>query len=393
MTTTVRQRTATLYELVGDALTNLYDLRRRSFLALLGIAIGTASVVAMLSIGHMAELAAIRVFGRMGLNMLTLHANSDQSFAGLDQAFIENLPSHLAIITAATPLAVGHVEIDTGHTTQPIGIAAVTPALMGLAGLRLSRGRFITTFDNPLLVAVVGAAAATKLSRPDSPLDLGTQVRIGRYLFTIIGILSETQTTGFDPTDYNDALLVPSSSALRALQNPNFNAALAVTRPGIDTTIGASMLESYLKRNSSGSRFQISSAKDIVQAIQAQKAVQARLLAAIGAISLLVGGIGVMNVMLMSVMERRREIGLRAAIGAAPLEIQIMFLVEAAALALAGGIVGTALGVGASAVRSLRHPAGREHCNRSRTCVWSLSGGHGIASASYRSPSCGMMYP
>jgi putative ABC transport system permease protein len=297
-------RAALLRELIGDALTNLYDLRRRSLLALIGVVIGTASVVAMLSIG----------------------------------------------LIAAAPLMVGHIEIDVGHAFQPIGVAAVTPDLADLAGLRLARGRFITAFDGPALVAIIGAGAAAKLSRSGLPLDIGARVPIGRYLFSVVGILVAAPTTGFDPTDYNEAVLIPLADAHRALGATTLNAALARVRPGSDAIAAAGDLDADLKRITPRAQIQVQSAQQLVQMVQAQKAVQTRLLAAIGGISLLVGGIGVMNVMLMNVMERRREIGLRAAIGASPREIQIMFLVEAAALALVGGIAGTGLGIAASAV-------------------------------------------
>lgn len=344
------QHVAELHELVIDALANLYDLRRRSLLALIGIVIGTASVVAMLSIGHMAELEATRLFSRMGVDTLTVRANTGGPLSGLDQSAIESVPTRVPTIAAATPLVVGHIEINTDGALQPIGVAAVTPDLPELAGLRLAQGRFTTALDGPTPVAVIGAGAAIKLSRPEAPLSLGTQVRIGRYLFTVVGILSAALSTGFDPTDFNEAILVPLPDVHRALGATVLNVALARVRPEHDAVAAAAALEADLKRAMPQIQVQVQSAKQLILTLQAQKAVQTRMLAAIGGISLLVGGIGVMNVMLMNVMERRREIGLRAAIGAAPREIQIMFLVEAAMLAFAGGMAGTGVGVGASAV-------------------------------------------
>ena len=341
---------AGLHELVVDALANLYDLRRRSLLALIGIVIGTASVVAMLSIGRMAELEATRLFSRMGVETLTVRANTGGRMIGLDQSAVESVPTRVPAIVAATPLAVGHIEINVDGALQPIGVAAVTPDLAELAGLRLAQGRFITALDGPTPVAIVGADAAIKLSRPEAPLSLGTQVRIGRYLFTVVGILSAALSTGFDPTDFNEAVLIPMPDAHRALGATALNAALARVRSEHDAVAAAAALDADLKRSMPQIQVQIQSAKQLIQTLRAQKAVQTRMLAAIGGISLLVGGIGVMNVMLMNVMERRREIGLRAAIGAAPREIQIMFLVEASMLAFVGGMAGTGVGVSASAV-------------------------------------------
>lgn len=181
-------------------------------------------------------------------------------------------------------------------------------------------------------------------------MDVGRPVRVGRYLFTVIGVLKPGPTTAFDPTDFNSAIIIPLASGRRALGQTAPNAAMARVRPGADAVSAASALSEELKRASPRAQLQVQSARQLIATLKAQKAVHTRLLAAIGGISLLVGGIGVMNVMLMGVMERRREIGLRAAIGATPRDIQLMFLVEAAVLALSGGVLGALLGVAAAFV-------------------------------------------
>jgi putative ABC transport system permease protein len=321
-------------------------VKQRSALALLGIVIGTASVVAMLTIGHMASNEALRLFSRMGVDKLVVQADGvGPGMQGLDPAIVEALPQRLPAILRSAPVLTGHVEVDVGGAPQSAGVAATTPALQRLVGLQLSSGRFLEAVDDGEPVAVVGAAAASLLSQPGAPISVGSHVRLGRYLFAVVGVLKPGPTTAFDPTDFNAAVIIPLGSSHRALGQTVLNAAVAQVRPGIDANIAAAALGDTLKQASPKAQLQVQSARALIQTLKVQKAVHTRLLAAIGGISLLVGGIGIMNVMLMGVMERRREIGLRAAIGATPHDIQLMFLIEAAALALVGGVTGALLGV------------------------------------------------
>lgn len=335
-------------EVAGDALANLHDRGRRSVLALIGIVIGTASVVAMLSIGHMAAIEATRLFSRMGVDKILIRATTGVGLPGLDRTVVETAPRRVSGLVAAAPLMTGQLPTTRGNIPQFVAVVALPPAVQQLAGLQLARGRFIVPVDDDNLVAIVGAKAAATLSRSGPPLDLGQEVRIGRYLFTVVGLLRPGPSTAFDPADFNNALIIPLGSARRALGAVSLNAGLAQVAAGQDAMAVAVELVADLRRALPGSRIEVNSARQLIEAMRAQQAVHARLLAAIGGISLLVGGIGIMNVMLMNVMERRREIGLRAAIGATPWDIQLMFLVEAAVLALAGGVAGVAVGIAAS---------------------------------------------
>jgi putative ABC transport system permease protein len=342
-------RQAPFRELVIDAFANLYALRQRSALALLGIVIGTASVVAMLTIGHMAEREALKLFSHMGVNMLVARSSGGgPNLPGLDLATVESLPQREPAIEAATALSTGPLGTDLDLPGPPITVVAATPTLQDLAGLSVQSGRFITPVDADDLVAVLGAEAAAKLSKPGDAVGVGRQLRVGRYIFNVIGILAQAPATAFDPADFNTAIIIPLSGGRQATGQAAINAAMARMRPNADAKAAITALTSDLRAASPKAQFQVQSARQLIATVKAQKAVHTRLLAAIGGISLLVGGIGVMNVMLMGVMERRREIGLRAAIGATPLDIQLMFLVEAAALALTGGIVGALVGLGAA---------------------------------------------
>ena len=335
---------APLAETIAEAFANLAAHRQRSLLALLGIVIGSASIVAMLTIGHMAQRETLKLFSHMGVDMLSIHAQpaGDQT-ARIDRRLIDGLPGRVPAVLTGAPFASDRTAVTSGAMTADLGVAAVTPALARIVTLRMDRGRFIGPVDDDSLVAVVGAEAAEKLSAPGAPLTLGSRVRVKGYVFTVIGVLAPVPFTALDPTDFNSAILTPLTAARRILASPDPDTALLRLRPGADAKASGEQAAADLANPTA--TFQVQSARELIAGMNAQKAIHASLLTAIGAISLLVGGIGVMNVMLMGVMERRREIGLRAAIGATPGDLRIMFLVEAAALAFTGGLIGLMVGL------------------------------------------------
>jgi putative ABC transport system permease protein len=176
----------------------------------------------------------------------------------------------------------------------------------------------------------------------------GGRVRIKDYVYTVVGVLAPMPYTAFDPTNFNDAVQIPLTGGGRFMPTDQPETVLMRMRPDADVKAAGVRISAALANPTS--TLQVISARDLIDGMNAQKAIHTRLLTAIGAISLLVGGIGVMNVMLMGVMERRREIGLRAAIGATPRDLQMMFLIEAAVLAFVGGVAGLLFGLAAAFV-------------------------------------------
>lgn len=346
---------APLREIALEAFENLRAQGQRSLLALLGILIGTASIVAMLAIGRMAQLETLKLFKDMGVDMVQLHAMPAAGGIGaLDRRTVEDLPAHASSVIAAAPLTTDRATVVAGATSADLGVTAVTAALRPLMGLRIAQGRFIAPADDAALVAVIGPGAARTLSAPGAPVAVGARIRIDDYLYTVVGVLGPRPPTALDPTDFEDAVMIPLGGAGRILSAPAPSTAMVRLRPGSDVQLEGARVARLLANPSA--TIQTISAQDIIRTANAQKAIHGRLLTAIGAISLLVGGIGVMNVMLMGVMERRREIGLRAAIGASPRDVQAMFLVEAAALAFVGGVAGLLFGVlAAFAVAAASH--------------------------------------
>ena len=334
-----------LSESVAEALANLAAQGQRSLLALLGILIGTASIVAMLTIGHMAQLETLKMFRHLGVDMLQIHAQpaGAATTAVLDRGLIERLPRIDPDVAAATPMLPDHETVSAGSRNADLSVAAVTSTLPNLMSLPLTAGRLIAPIDNDNQVAVLGAGAAARLSSPGAAVGLGTPIRVKGYVFEVIGLVGPVPYTALDPTDVTNGVLIPLSGAGRVFDPPEPTTALIHVRPGADVKAVGKRIGAMLA--SPGATLQVFNARDVIRGLNAQKAIHTRLLTAVGAISLLVGGIGVMNVMLMGVMERRREIGLRAALGATPRDLQVMFLVEAATLAMVGGIAGLACGL------------------------------------------------
>jgi putative ABC transport system permease protein len=339
-----------LGESAAEALGNLRAQGQRSALALLGILIGAASIVAVLTVGHMAQQQTLKMFRHLGVDMLNIHAMpSDSAPTGvLDRATIERLPWSDPAVVAAAPLINDHEAVSAGVKTATVAVAAVTEAFPKLMSIPMRQGRFIQSIDDDNLVAVVGAGAAEKLSAPGAPIAPGARIALKGYVFTVIGVSGPVPFTPLDALEINDAVLVPLSGARRVFDPPQPTSALIRLRPGTDLTAAGQRISAALANPTAN--LQVIKARDVIKSMNAQKVIHGQLLTAVGAISLLVGGIGVMNVMLMGVMERRREIGLRAAIGATPADLGLMFLIEAAALAFVGGMAGLACGLLAALV-------------------------------------------
>jgi putative ABC transport system permease protein len=334
-----------LGESVAEALGNLRAQGQRSALALLGILIGAASIVAVLTVGHMAQQETLKMFRHLGVDMINIHAMpSDSASTGiLDRATIEQLSAKDPSVLAATPLLADHDTVSAGGKSETVAVAAVTASLPQLMTLQMRQGRFIAPIDAGNLVAVVGGHAAEKLSAPGAPIEPGAKVAMKGYIFTVIGVIAPVPYTPLDALEANDAVLIPLSGARRVFDPPEPTSALIRLRPGTDLNAAGQRISAMLANPTA--TLQVIKAADVIKSMNAQKVIHGQLLAAVGAISLLVGGIGVMNVMLMGVMERRREIGLRAAIGATPGDLGLMFLIEAAVLAFVGGLAGLACGL------------------------------------------------
>ena len=346
---------ASLGDTLAEAWSNLRSQGRRSALALLGIMIGTASIIAMLNSGHMAQRESLKLFAKLGVDMLHVQAapTGDRP-ALLSQSVIEALPRTDPDVVEAIPFANNRAPARAGGKTENLAILAAPPTFAALAKLRLAAGRHAAAVEDCALSAVLGDAAARALSAPAAAIGPGSKVLVGGYGYTVVGVLAPSTPETLDPVDYNMAVLIPLGCSGRIIPGGGPTGLLVRLRPGADTASAGERIIARL--TTPEAKLTMLDARSILHTMQEQKAVHSRMLIGIGAVSLLVGGIGVMNVMLMSVMERQREIGLRAATGATPTDIRILFLVEAVLLTIAGGAIGSALG--AAIAWAIAHSSG-----------------------------------
>jgi putative ABC transport system permease protein len=343
-----------LRELVADAFRNLHAVRQRSILALLGIIIGTAAVIAMINIGENAQRQSLKQFMAMGTDVLSIRQDfvamgRQNPFTVGDAADLLNLPG----IAATAPMALAGVELAHGRKRLSSSIAGGTSALYSVGRLSMAQGRFLSDFDEHRTFVVIGASLSHQLAGEGSDqkagLEVGDIVRMGTYNYTVIGVLDPIVSNPMFSIDVNEAAFVPLAGLKRISPIADVTNIIARMTPGSDDEMVRRSISAHFAKPPRPRTVFVQSARQLIVSMAEQMQVYTLLLSAIGGISLVVGGVGVMNVMLMSVVERRREIGLRLALGARPRDIRTMFLVESLILSLVGGGLGVALGLAVAA--------------------------------------------
>lgn len=341
----------TLIRHAQQALINLTAAKLRSFLAVLGILVGTAAVVALLSCGQLATEKALEQFKTMGTDLLAVSVyqkTEDQSRSGLNYIPIQTwrqLPERIPAITAIAPYSTAYQTISFNGKLMNGAIIGADEALASMIHIQLAEGNFVSFLDSYEHFCVLGDSLAQQLKqyRLDSPL--GKQLRIGQSLYTIIGIAKPWKENGFFNEDVNRSIIIPMRGMSLVSMESKVNNAMIRIKPNASVDEVIEQIRQILGETAPKLSFFVRSAKQIIASMESQGKIFTLLLAVIGSISLLVGGIGVMNVMLVSVSERKKEIGIRKAVGARNQEIQALFLVESVILSLLGGFLGVILGL------------------------------------------------
>lgn len=344
----------------------------RSILALLGLSIGVAALVTTLALGAGAEAlvtAQLRAVGSDILIVLSGSATSGGMRLGLgtrltitqdDAAAIEReIPS----IEVAAPSLRGNVQAVHGGLNWATYLLGVTPDFLDARGWPLIAGRPIEPADveGAGKVALVGETLVRRLFGESEPL--GGTIRVGRVPFTVIGVLS---ARGQDRSgqDWDDIVLVPLSTArtkILGVSPANARAVTAISikiRPQEDIARAEADVRTLLRQRhrlqpDQPDDFWVTNQAEVLRAEQSASVTMRRLLAALAGIALLVGGVGITNVLLVSVTQRTWEIGLRMAVGARPRDIRVQFLLEAGVLAAAGGALGIGLGIASAQLMSV----------------------------------------
>ncbi len=318
----------------------------RTVLALVGVAVGIASVITMISLGDIAKAKSRAELESLGTDILAIAPSGDDG-RGIALSDAMQLAEEVPSIVAAAPrITSGRAVRYAGRRVGHVTLQGVTAAFADVNDLRLDRGRFISDFDDHRYFAVVGAEVARAMRRAGARRVVGEPIVAAGLPFTVAGVLRDAvdhYALSFH-LDANRSVFIPITTARRLGDRPEVRLVIARTRAGVHHAAATRAVRSWFRTRAPRLKLDVASAKELIEQVESQMRLMTLLLAAIGGISLVVGGIGVMNTMLVSVAERRREIGIRRAMGARRSDIRNQFLVESVLLCVTGGLLGVAAG-------------------------------------------------
>jgi len=335
----------------------------RTLLTMLGIIIGVAAVIAMLSIGNGARIAVQNRISSMGTNSVHIYGGSRPASGARqgrgtgirmkpdDWRAIETLPT----VAMACPVIEGPSQLVYGSANWGTRYTGSTPNYTTIRSWPIERGRMFTDAEvrASACVCLLGQEVAKKLFGATDPLD--KTIRVGNLPFKVIGLMTEKGETGWG-SSRDDIFIVPYTTAMRKLRGITTIDSISATAAredqvsAVEEQIINLLKQRYNARPDDNDAFYAYNQAEIAKAAEESTKVFSTLLGGIASVSLLVGGIGIMNIMLVSVTERIREIGIRMAVGARGIDILMQFLVESVVLSVIGGAIGIALGIGVSVV-------------------------------------------
>lgn len=344
---------------LGSSLRPLITHRLRTLLALSGIGVGVAAVVVSSAIGRGAQQEMIRAIESLGTNLLIVkpvpvkRLVARQAVSGLARTLdVEDYEAiaELALVADAAPAVEGNAVVKAGTVAMKTTVRGTTPVFLSVRRFQMAAGRFFDLDDDRAMrrVAVLGPRVTDTVFPDQSPI--GQQIRISGVPFEVIGVLEAKGTTA-DGADQDNQILVPVRAASRRIFNSTWLSTVyvSVTEPARMTVAEEEIQRLLRTRHQRGvdtgtDDFAIQNTAKLRSVQQEMTESLSRFATGLAAVALIVGGVGILGLMLLSVRERTTEIGLRMAVGAQPRDILIQFLVEATVLALAGWSGGVLLG-------------------------------------------------
>lgn len=336
---------------IRESLANIIHAKMQSFLAILGVLVGTGSVVALISYSSLGTEHALAQFKSLGTNLLAAYIESTPSQSGSSQQSQHLQLSQMPDLQKSSPQIVKiapYISLYQGlgyHGKSVDGsIIGTVDAFADIAKIKMEQGRFISFLDKSSFYCVIGSDLANMI-RSQGHKPIGQQVRIGTSLFTVIGVMQPWEPNVFIFAELNKGAIIPLKTAYILSRYASIDNVLfrLIKKPNIQTA--QANIQQKLSQWLPKQQIMFRNPQQIIDVIAKTRKTYAWMLGSIGGISLLVGGIGVMNIMLVSVIERRREIGIRMAIGAQRSDILAMFLIESIFLTLIGGVLGILTGV------------------------------------------------
>lgn len=348
-----------IVNLMKIALKALNNNKLRCFLTMLGIIIGVASVITMLAIGQGSKNSIKAQISEMGSNMIMIHPGNMQrggvrqsadDMQTLEVADYEAIREKASYISAVSPSVNSGGQFINGNNNYPSTIYGITPDYLDIRKVKVKEGNIFTDHDIKAAakVCLLGQTVVENLF-PGGENPVGRVVRFNKIPFTVIGVLEEKGTNSMG-MDQDDVVLAPYTTVVKRVLAIDYIQGLFASAIDEDMTdeaieeVTAILRERHRLKENADDDFEIRSQQELSEMMNSTSDMMTVLLACIAGISLLVGGIGIMNIMYVSVTERTREIGLRMSIGARGIDILSQFLIEAVIISVTGGIIGVIIG-------------------------------------------------
>ena len=334
-----------------EAARGLTAVRARSILALVGIVVGIGSVIAMVSIGQIVRAEAMKQFEAMGTDIVTARTHYVPRLRKVVTFPLEPVTSLDAEVAEVEVAAAWNETNATprfrGREVQGAGLVGVTESLADVANLEIAEGRFVSDLDARQRYCVVGADIAQMMRDAGAESLIGERIRVDEQLWNVIGVLKPSTVSRFNYSP-NQSIYVAVRAAMLFTNQDAVGDVIARVRRGVPTEVGAEAMLRYLKASAEAIEVSVQTAEQLIAGMRSQGRLFTLLLGAVAGIALIVGGVGIMNVMLISVNERRGEIGLRRAIGARRRDIGRQFVLEGVLLCTVGGLFGVIVGAAAA---------------------------------------------
>ncbi|RAJ27123.1 ABC transporter permease [Pedobacter cryoconitis] len=354
-----------LVNLIRLALLALERNKLRALLTMLGIIIGVGSVITMMSIGEGSKESINASLSSMGSNMITITPYSNEpggarlggsSFKTLTYKDVEAMKKNAPDLATLSPLASSSGQAINGANNWPTNIQGVSPEYLDIRKLVIKEGIVFSEQDvrASAKVCLLGKTVVDNLF-PNGEDPIGKVIRFGKIPFQVIGVLVPKGYSNFGQ-DQDDLIIAPYTTIQKRITSSIYFGSIyasAINEGASDAAvneINSILRESHRLRQNQDNDFQVRTQAELMTMMNSTSSMMTALLTAVASISLVIGGIGIMNIMYVSVTERTREIGLRMSIGARGIDILLQFLIEAVMISITGGVIGVVIGVSAALI-------------------------------------------